>query len=200
MSMPFTPCLTTDLDKEFYCKYPTLSKIELVFSPSHWGHAIRHYQNAYTCRCICIGQLDIIYGPESSVTWVATQLTGLFLLSSSKDTGVVDCIRSFSKIFAQEIRQYKLSEMLLFFARFSVGHYGANNWSAYDLRRIGTAFFTEFLPERRQEIDFIEREKQHKQREQEWEERRKMAVSYEEYLKRKEQRECSNVQIVKTEK
>lgn len=185
MNMPFVPCLPTNQDREFYARFPTLAKVESAFSPSHWGYAIEHYQQAYTTDCVSIGRLDRIYGPGSSMAWIETQFTGLYLLSSSKDKGIVDCIRSFSGIFASETRRYKISDLLLFFARFAVGHYGANNWSAYDLRRIGTAFFTEFLPERNREMDYMEREKLRQQRECEFKEQQKNAVTYEEYLKGK---------------
>ena len=54
--------------------------------------------------------------------------------------------------FAQEVRQYKLSELMLFFARYKAGRYD-NSYSSFDTKRIGNAFFKEFLPQRNAELD-----------------------------------------------
>jgi hypothetical protein len=78
--------------------------------------------------------------------------------SSSKDSSVVDGIKQFSALFAQDVKFYKFSEFILFFYRFAVGRYGGNSWQSFDLRRIGIAFHQEFLPERNLELARIERE------------------------------------------
>lgn len=82
----------------------------------------------------------------------------LFGSSSSKDVGVVDGIKIFAQSFASQVKVYKLSELMLFFSRYKAGRYD-NSFSQFDARRIGNAFFKEFIPERSNEIDSFERKR-----------------------------------------
>ena len=84
------------------------------------------------------------------------QITVLFAASSSREKGLADGIRLFSSAFSAEVRQYKLSELMLFFARYKSGKYD-NSYASFDAKRIGNAFFKEFLKERVHEIDRVER-------------------------------------------
>lgn len=54
------------------------------------------------------------------------------------------------------MKAYKLTELMLFFARYKAGKYD-NSFSSFDARRIGNAFFKEFVPERNYELDAIHR-------------------------------------------
>ena len=47
---------------------------------------------------------------------------------------------------------------MLFFSRYKSGRYD-NSFSQFDARRIGNAFFKEFIPERQKEIDRCEKRK-----------------------------------------
>lgn len=111
---------------------------------------------AYTANCPTLMQYDALYGLGSSEYWIETQVSGIFGASNSKEKGVADGIRIFCQSFAAEAKGFKLSELMLFFARYKAGRYD-NSFASFDSRRIGNAFFKEFLPERNRELDAINR-------------------------------------------
>ena len=139
-------------------KWKDHSDIERVFSPSNWGYTVQNSTKAYFADCPTLQKFDEVYGEGNGEFWVYSQIMALFGSSSSKDVGVVDGIKIFSQSFAPQVRIYKLSELMLFFARYKAGRYD-NSFSQFDARRIGNAFFKEFLPERAKEIDFLEKRK-----------------------------------------
>ena len=51
---------------------------------------------------------------------------------------------------------------MLFFARYKAGKYD-NSYASFDAKRIGNAFFTEFVKERNRELDRITREQTQKE-------------------------------------
>lgn len=112
--------------------------------------------------CPTLAAYDRIYGEGCAEDWICMQITVLFAASSSREKGLADGIRLFSSAFAGEVRQYKLSELMLFFARYKAGKYD-NSYASFDAKRIGNAFFKEFLRERVHEIDRCERAKTQQQ-------------------------------------
>lgn len=54
---------------------------------------------------------------------------------------------------------------MLFFARYKAGKYD-NSFASFDAKRIGNAFFTEFIKERNRELDRINRERTQEEIEQ----------------------------------
>ena len=93
--------------------------------------------------------------------WVYMQIMALYGSSSNTDKGMVDGIRLFAASFSQEAALYKLSELMLFFARYKAGKYD-NSYASFDTKRIGNAFFKEFLPQRQIELDRITKEEEAK--------------------------------------
>lgn len=145
--------------KAWLSKWKGRSDVERVFAPMQWGYTLQNAERAYMADCPTLMQYDALYGEGSSAYWIELQVSGLFGTSTSKDNGLADGIRIFSQAFAQEVRQYKLSELMLFFARYKAGRYD-NSYSSFDTKRIGNAFFKEFLPQRNAEIDIAVRHQQ----------------------------------------
>ena len=106
--------------------------------------------------CPTLLQLDALYGGGTSAYWVATQVSALFGSSSSREKGIVDGIVIFCQSFSSQISGFKMSEVMLFFARYKAGRYD-NSYGAFDARRIGNAFFKEFVPARNKLAEEIER-------------------------------------------
>lgn len=96
-------------------------------------------------------EIEAMYGEGSSTDWVLIQIMALFGASSSKDKEMVNSIAFFSESFAAETQKYKLSELMLFFGRYKAGKYD-NSYQSFDTKRIGNAFFKEFLLQREYEI------------------------------------------------
>lgn len=156
------PSVLTDANKAFLTKFPTRGDVEVGFSPQKWGYALANPSRAYMADCPTLADYNAMYGVGASADWVYMQVLALFGASSSKDKEQVDAISIFASNFSQEAKRYKLSELMLFFGRYKAGRYD-NSYTTFDTKRIGNAFFNEFLPQRRVEIDIAEREQQQKE-------------------------------------
>lgn len=132
-----------------------------------WSYAAQNPERAYMAQCPTLGEYGVLYGEECPAFWIRIQITALFGSSGSREKGMADGIKLFAESFAEMARNYKLSELMLFFARYKAGKYD-NSFASFDPKRIGNAFFKEFLPERVYEVDKAER----KRVQQEIEERR----------------------------
>lgn len=137
-------------------KWKTHSDVERQFSPNKWGYVLANVERAYEANCPTLLSYEKVYGDGVSVDWVHIQLLALFGGSNCKDIGVADGLRLFATSFAMETKNFKLSEMMLFFARYKAGRYD-NSYTSFDAKRIGNAFFHEFLKERNCELDRISR-------------------------------------------
>ena len=137
-------------------KWPSHSNVEKAFSPVYWGYTANNPDKAYLADCPTLLQYGEVYGQDYPADWIHLQILALYGSSSNREKGVSDGIRLFSVAFAAEVRQYKLSELMLFFSRYKAGKYD-NSYTSFDAKRIGNAFFKEFLKERVYEIDKAER-------------------------------------------
>ena len=102
--------------------------------------------------CPTLLQLDALYGGGTSAYWVDTQVSALFGSSSSREKGIVDGIVIFCQSFSSQISGFKMSEVMLFFARYKAGRYD-NSYGAFDSRRIGNAFLSLVQELRRRAAD-----------------------------------------------
>lgn len=153
--------MPSELSKEnkvFLARFKTRGDVELMFNPKHWEYALKKPYRAYMANCPTLSSYDMMYGEGASADWIYIQVMAIFGSSSNKDKEQVDAIGLFASSFAQEVKAYKLSELMLFFGRYKAGRYD-NSYSTFDTKRIGNAFFKEFLPQRAAEIDVAEREK-----------------------------------------
>lgn len=154
-------------------KYPSRSDVERAYAPNLWGYTLSNPERAYIAECPTLLIYDKLYGEGSSTIWIHIHVTALYGASPSKDKELANSIAIFSETFAAEARQYKLSELMLFFGRYKAGRYD-NSYQSFDTKRIGNAFFKEFLIQRKNEIGmFI-----HKQQQEASLERRELPKEY----------------------
>ena len=151
----------------FLTKWKSPSDVERQFSPSNWVYAISNPDKAYMADCPTLLDYGELYGRNCPADWIYLQVLALYGTSNNREKGTADGILLFAQSFAQEVKNFKLSELMLFFARYKAGKYD-NSYSSFDAKRIGNAFFTEFIKERNRELDRITRE----QTQQEIEQRR----------------------------
>jgi len=109
---------------------------------------------AYTADCPTIHDVYGVFGDNYAYMWILQQVLALYGSSSNREKGVVDGLKIFAKAFASQVKSYKLTELMLFFARYKAGKYDSS-FASFDARRIGNAFFKEFIPERNYELDRI---------------------------------------------
>ncbi len=158
----------------------TFQLLQRHYGPAHWHLMVLAPQRAYEWICPTVAQLDELYGRGSARTWVDQQLTALFLTSGSRDGTLSTTIGLFADTFAATIGHFKLSEVMLFFGRYRTGIYDGA-FATFDARRIGQAFHTEFLRERRKELAHLEELRQAAEKVREERLRRRHAISYERY-------------------
>ena len=146
-------------------KWKNPSDIERQFSPNNWGYALSNPDKAYMASCPTLLDYGKLYGSEYPSDWIHIQVLALYGSSNNKDVGVADGIKLFAQSFALEVKTYKISELMLFFARYKAGKYD-NSFASFDAKRIGNAFFSEFIKERNRELDRITREQTQEEIEQ----------------------------------
>lgn len=147
-------------NKAFLTKFPNRSDVERVYAPNLWGYTLNYPERAFKAECPTLLTYDKLYGEGSSTIWIHIHVTALYGASPSKDKELANSIAIFSETFSAEVRLYKLSELMLFFGRYKAGRYD-NSYQSFDTKRIGNAFFKEFLPQWRNEIAlYIHRQQQ----------------------------------------
>lgn len=129
------------------------------FDPSKWGYVAQNAEKAYKADVPYLIHIENTYGRAYATMWIRAHVLALFGSSSCKDEEIANGIKLFAETFTSQTKGFKLSELMLFFARYKAGRYD-NSYSAFDARRIGNAFFKEFLPERNRELDKIVREEE----------------------------------------
>lgn len=132
------------------------SDVDRIYSPAHWEYAVRNPGRAYMADCPTVADIAASFGAGYSEMWVRAQVLALYGTSPNRDKAAADGIKVFAGCFAAQVKPYKLSELMLFFARYKAGMYD-ESYATFDTRRIGNAFFHRFLPQRAREIDAIER-------------------------------------------
>lgn len=139
-------------------KNPTFEAVMRNYSPANWGVVAQSARRAYLWVCPTVGALAPLFGPRCPVMWLDEQVTHLFLTSQSRDASAAAAqIETFVSSFVGTVTEFKLTEVMLFLARYKAGVYG-RSFAAFDVRNVGQTFHHEFVQQRRQELQAIEAE------------------------------------------
>ena len=153
----------------------------LNYSPQNWGRVADSPERAYAWQCPTVMALSELYGRACPRMWLDEQLTHLFLTSQSRDASQADAqLGAFVDAFTGTVAGYKLSEVMLFLARYKAGVYG-RSFAAFDVRNVGQTFHHEFLADRRRELTLIEERAAARRMEAERQSRRSHAITREAY-------------------
>lgn len=134
-------------------KYPTFSKASAVYSTSLQSMLLADTEKAYSEKSPTLSDLERMYGYGSSSLWVKTQLLTIDFASSTKEGADENALSEFSRLFVRQYHYIKLTEFILFVARFKLGRYG-KFYGYFDTITVGEAF-RKFLRERSDELDII---------------------------------------------
>lgn len=110
-------------------------------------------EKAYSDKSPTVSDLERMYGYGASALWVKTQLLTLDFASSTKESADVNALDEFSRLFVGRYHYIKMTEFLLFVARFKLGQYG-KFYGYFDTLTVGDAF-RKFLRERGEELDIV---------------------------------------------
>lgn len=164
-------------------KNPTFEAVMRNYSPANWGVVAQSARRAYLWVCPTVGALAPLFGPRCPVMWLDEQVTHLFLTSQSRDASAAAAqIETFVSSFVGTVAEFKLTEVMLFLARYKAGVYG-RSFAAFDVRNVGQTFHHEFVQQRRQELQAIEAEATAGRDGEERRLRAAHAVSREDYLR-----------------
>ena len=121
------------------------------------------------------------YGNNAPVMWLIPQLHNLSEYCGCKEKLQGNPLEECASIIASEYHYLKVSEVMLFFYRFKLGHYGRFYGSVDPL--VITTSLREFLQERAYAYERRKREERDRRREEEM----KYAVSWPQYCKMQEE-------------
>ena len=119
---------------------------------------------AYSEKSPTLSDLERMYGDGSSALWVKTQLLTIDFASATKESANEKALNEFSNLFVRQYHYIKLTEFILFVARFKLGRYG-KFYGYFDTITIGEAF-RKFLKDRSDELDIIIRNRNNRIQEQ----------------------------------
>lgn len=145
-------------------KYPTFSKASAVYSTSLQPMLLSDIEKAYSEKSPTLSELERMYGYGSSALWVKTQLLTIDFATSTKEGADENALNEFSSLFVRQYHYTKLTEFILFIARFKLGRYG-KFYGYFDTTAIGEAF-RKFLRERSDELDVIIRKRNNREMEE----------------------------------
>lgn len=173
-----TPCCPRS--RLITAKYGNTGKdFLLAFTPRRQSALYSNIDDCYFGDYPTLVELNRTYTPQTAQAWIIPQLTDLSEYCGAKEKFTTNQLRQCSEIIASDYYYLKVSELMLFFARFKRCCYG---------RFYGTVdplIITEALKEFCRERNIAYCEQARKEREQNLKESRKNACTWEEYLRQK---------------
>ena len=129
-------------------RYPTFSQVSAAYSTSLQPMLLADLDKAYSEKSPTLSDLERMYGDGSSALWVKTQLLTIDFASATKESANEKALNEFSNLFVRQYHYIKLTEFILFVARFKLGRYG-KFYGYFDTITIGEAFrkFLKYLSE-----------------------------------------------------
>lgn len=138
-------------------KYSTFDGLSCRFNQDVQIALLNNTEIAYLSEAPTIGLVSEVFGSDNASLWVKTQILTIDFYNGTSKVGDYDAIGEASRLFVREYGYIKLTEFLLFVARFKLGIYG-KFYGSFDLITLGKAF-KEFLRDKQKEILNIERAK-----------------------------------------
>lgn len=140
-----------------------------------------HIDKCYFGKAPTLSQINQHYGPGSAASWICPQIWNLSEYCGCRDKITASQVDQLSDIIASTYHYLKVSELMLFFYRFKMGNYG-QFYGSVDPMKI-TMALKSFINERA--TAYTAHESQ--QRIDDFNERMKNRVTYQQYLQMKEQ-------------
>lgn len=160
--------------------YPTKDDLCKAYNPTAQLTLCRDSRACHFGTHPTLAQLDAAYGAKAAAYWLVPQLLDLSEYCAARDKLTGETLKQCAEIIAQDYRQLKVTELMLFFRRFKAGRYG-HFYAAIDPLVIAGALAT-FCRERADA--HAERQRQEQDPVQRHDSARRQAVTYEEYRRR----------------
>lgn len=135
--------------------YPTFEALSTAFNPSIGALLLSNIEKVYSDKAPTLAVVSEVYGVDSAVWWVRTQVLSIDLYNATKHSGDENDITELAKLIVRGYPHIRLTEFSLFVARFKLGLYG-KFYGAFDPITVGEAF-KRFLYQRGHEYERAER-------------------------------------------
>lgn len=168
-------------------RYGDRTKFLTLFNPDLQMKVCKDSQLCFFGDAPVLSELNMAYGEMTATMWLVPQLYDLSEYCGCKEKLQGKPLEECASVIATEFYWLKVSELMLFFHRFKSGRYGRFYGSVDPL--VITTSLRAFLNERNNAIA----EQEQYEREQEREESRKNAITYEEYCKKYDKPDTPNV-------
>jgi hypothetical protein len=175
---------TSERSKAIIAKYCHFENFCTLVNPDAAVAFARNTEAALMGDYPTLTEVNMAYGASAAEKWLMLQVASLALYTGAKNLDKYQ-MNSIASVIATEYRHLKVTELLLFFYRFKAGHYG-HFYGSVDPMVI-TCALRDFMDERNDMLSRYEQEQREREREEE--RRRNPPISYEEYLKLKQQQE-----------
>lgn len=156
--------------------YPTIKDFMLANSPDCQMEVCNNPDKCHFGSSPTLSQLNACYGETAAEAWLVPQLYELGDFEGLKGQADRHQLAKTAKIIATEFYYLKTDELLLFFYRFSAGRYG--QFYSYFTPSVIIRGLRDFLKERAMAFEQYEQAV----RERTWQEAKRKAVTYEEYI------------------
>ena len=176
----------TEADLAIINKYGDWKKFAKQFNPDLQKHCAENIERSFSGSAPTVASLVSAYSNEQVRVWILAQLENLNIYAGTKNKMNPDQMMMLSDIVMTEYFYLKASELLLFFFQFKSGKYG-ELYGSVDPLRVSSAL-VEFTAYRREMIFRIEQKQKEEQKRKDEEIRNKVAITWEEYQKRKSDR------------
>lgn len=106
-------------------RYKTQHKLINAFNPNSQTFYLENVDKAYTDESVpTLKVVDMTFGNGTASYWLVGQLGNLSEFCGCKDKLTDSQIANLANIIASQYKHLRMSELMLFFARFKGGHYG----------------------------------------------------------------------------
>ena len=163
--------------------YPTIKDFMLANSPDRQMEVCNNPDKCHLGSSPTLSQLNACYGETAAEAWLVPQLYELGDFEGLKGQADRHQLAKTAKIITTEFYYLKTDELMLFFYRFSAGRYG--QFYSYFTPSVIMRGLRDFLKERAKAFEQYEQVV----RERAWQEAKRLAVTYEEYIANRQRRE-----------
>lgn len=166
--------------QEIQSQHTTLEEFLLQKNPSRQLPLNRSPDSCYFGNSPTLSMLKLAYGSTAAEIWLVPQLTSVSNYCGLKEKVTEEQLFELATIIATNYHWLKTDELMLFFARFKATEY--ERFFSYFDPQVILASLKQFLCERNRAFEKREQEIRMRRMEED----RKKAITYEQYLKLKE--------------
>jgi len=164
--------------------YGDAARFLATFTPELQPYAAREWERAYTGTAPTLETVTAGYGQQTTEVWLCMELENINLFAGVKEKMSVARQKELAGLLMVEYRHLKVSEILLFFHRLKCGRYG-RFYGSVDALFITSAML-QFMSERKTDLAKIAYQRE---KEEQVEQQVSTGITYQEYLRRKAERE-----------